>query len=609
MTLLEDVKRRLDIEVIVSGYVALTPSGANFRARCPFHAEKTPSFFVFSERQTWRCFGACADGGDAISFVMRIEGIGFIEALRLLANRAGIDTSMHHDSNEVAAIYRINKLTADFFHGHLLNSNEGNSALDYLAQRGITTETISSFQIGLSPTRSGALSGYLFEQGVRGDLPVQSGVVSRNRDGNTRDLFQGRLMFPIQDVDGRIVGFGGRSLDGRDPKYLNTPRTKVFNKSSILYALNFAAEHISNEQVGVIVEGYMDALMAHQSGFKNVVASMGTAITKEQSQQLIRLATRFVLALDPDVAGQEATLRSLEGSWQAFQPPSLQRDPSSRRFVDSSQQVAWLSVAVLPQGEDPHELIRKDPSAWERAVGQPLGLVEFLFDVLPGRYDMATTEGKLAFLERIVGLILSTGDHARQDGYMERLETMFGVNRRTLEEIIGVNRRQLLAKQKGIDFRASRGDVNVPQMALMGNDPLEEYTLALLFQDDLLLEKNNDLQLEFFQRSENREVFRIWMDCGTIGKLMDKVEGTLLESVQALCDRELPPMDSKERTDAFHQCARRLEERYLRELKSHEGFLQSQTGVSQEDSEEILCQLRQRNARLRGLFASKTRGT
>ena len=281
MSIADDVKSRLDVIDVLSGYVALTKAGRNYKAICPFHTEKTPSFIVNPERQSWRCFGACADGGDVISFVMRREKLEFGEALRLLADRAGIAISDKRDSAKLDAVSRANQ-TAAAFYQDVLETDEGKAASKYLTERGLDEPTIRAFKLGLSPRSRDGLRRYLETHGVDLDGAVEAGLLLRREDGGLRDFFWGRLMFPIADRQGRVVGFGARAMDDSTPKYINTARSPVFDKSTMLYALHMAAPSIRESGTAVVVEGYMDVIAAHQHGFRNVVASMGTSLTERQ---------------------------------------------------------------------------------------------------------------------------------------------------------------------------------------------------------------------------------------------------------------------------------------------------------------------------------------
>ncbi|MBM3941228.1 MAG: DNA primase, partial [SAR202 cluster bacterium] len=367
----DDIKARLDIVDVVQRYVPdLRQAGRNFAARCPFHAERTPSFYVFPERQSWRCFGACATGGDAFSFVMKAENVDFGEALKRLAAIAGVTIP---DKRRPEAprnpLLDANDAAARLFRESLL-ADRGAVARDYLKQRGVNDESVATFGLGYSPATGDELQHRLRAMGFSQDLLIEAGLLTRGDTGPIRDMFRGRLMFAIRNDRGEIVGFGGRSLDGSNPKYLNTPQTTVFDKGKLLFALDRAREAIRREGRAVVVEGYMDAIAAHQHGFRNVVASMGTALTDSQANALRGSgAAQIVLALDADAAGQEAMLRSLHSVWQLL-GQSLEgiRRAGSLEIKGRSGDLDRLRVAVVPEGKDPDDMIRRDPAAWNRLI-------------------------------------------------------------------------------------------------------------------------------------------------------------------------------------------------------------------------------------------------
>ena len=280
MTVVDDVKARLDIVEVISQRVPLQRSGNSYKANCPFHQEKTPSFHVFPDRQSWRCFGSCATGGDVLSFVMRADSLEFGEALRQMAQQTGITLPKRGQSTQTEGSHKINEDTRAFFQ-RTLASAQGASAREYLEQRGLDKQAIEAFGVGLSPSDGESLKNHLVREGYSQEELASAGVVRTGDDGVNHDLFRGRLMFPIRDAHGNLVGFGARTLDGSEPKYLNSPQGPLFDKSRLLYAMDRARTDVRKEGV-VIVEGYMDAIAAHQGGFKNVVAQMGTALTEVQ---------------------------------------------------------------------------------------------------------------------------------------------------------------------------------------------------------------------------------------------------------------------------------------------------------------------------------------
>ena len=419
----------------------------------------------------------------------------------------------------------------------------------------------------------------------------RAGLVSRPQQGVSRDLFHGRLMFPIRDAEGRAVGFGGRSLDGSQPKYLNTPQTTIFDKSSLLWGLDAARDSIKLRGEGVVVEGYMDALMAHQHGYTNVVASMGTALTSRQVTALRGLADSFVLALDPDAAGQEATMRSLKTSW---------RD------------VRDVRIALLPEGKDPDELIREAPQRWPEVLEAAEPRIDFGFRVMAPRFNLDIADGRRALTEELGGWILSA-EEADQDRYLEKLEQLIGVSRHTLEQALQRQRRALLDGPPSAPGRmAARtapvgGVVEAPTGVFERDDPLEAYSLALLMRDPGLRDAADGLRAEFFRQSENREVFQKWAECSTMEELKEDLDALLQEHLESLLSREIPTMDYKQRTESLAQMIRRLEERQLREQRSQLGASFAQATAEGRDTTPEEEELHRQDERLRELFSARVR--
>ena len=433
MTLVNDIKSRLDILEVVSRYIPLQHSGRSYRANCPFHQEKTPSFHVFPDRQSWRCFGACATGGDVFSFVMRVENVEFPEALKRLAQQAGVSLPDRKRSSEKQSSFQINEAAKAYFQ-RLLASAQGADARRYLESRGLTASTIEKFEFGLSPGDGTSLRKHLVNQGFTEEQLALAGVVRSAENAQYRDVFWGRLIIPIRNTDGELVGFGGRSMDGSDPKYLNSPRSAVFDKGHILYALNLAKEAASSQGI-VIVEGYMDAIMGHQCGFSNLVASMGTALTEFQVSAIRRFTSQITMALDPDPAGRQATLRSLESSWRIFQTKVVAQSRGTTLY--QRQSIPELKIAVLPEGVDPDEIMRRSVGDWSRIVNEAMPFMEYLFIAMSAQVDLSTAQGKTALAGSLFPLIAAVAEPTQQDHYFRVLASHLGVTEETLRASMG----------------------------------------------------------------------------------------------------------------------------------------------------------------------------
>ena len=559
MSVVDDIKARLDIVDVVSDYVTLRKAGRYHKAVCPFHTEKTPSFIVDPERQSWRCFGACATGGDAFSFVMRHERIDFGEALKRLAEKTGVPLRPRREDDRNDILYSINQEAVKYYQ-EVLASSEGKQAIDYLAERGVGTDARSAFQLGLSPRGRDRLKSHLVSLGFEVEQAVAAGVLRRSDDGRVRDFFWARLMFPIHDRQGRVVGFGARSLDESGPKYINTAATSIFDKRAILYGLHKAIDSIRQQDTAVIVEGYTDAIAAHEHGYTNVVASMGTALTEQQVASLRSSVRTFVQALDPDAAGQAATLRSLESTYLALDPQPL----GQRQLID-------LRIATLPPGRDPDDLIRRDSTEWDRVVREAVDFKEFVISAMASRHDLSTTEGKTQAAEALRPFIMSIRDPFAQDRYFQKLADTLSVPRDLLEASIGKPRFRGYRRAERRHSRQRPETVSTSALAGASRDPLEEYILALLLSVPELRQYAQDLAPAQFHRTENREVFACWQSSNTIDELRICLDMTLHEHLSYLNQLDLPQIDQRSAKAALSQALLRLEIRHLQELQ--EGLL------------------------------------
>ncbi len=374
MSVTDDIKSRIDIVSYVQRYVpTLKKSGRNHKACCPFHNEKTPSFVVNPERQTWHCFGACSEGGDLFTFAQKVNGWGFKEALRELAAEAGLQLraqtpAQKSKSDRLDSLRGLMNTAAEFFHDGLQGGAAG-SVRQYLQEaRGLREETIRLFQLGYAPESWDRLLNALRRLGHSDDDIVELGLAVRNERGRVYDRFRNRLMIPIRDERGRVVGFGGRAL-GKDEsaKYINSPQSALFDKSRLLFGLDISRRAIRDSGTAVVVEGYMDVIQAHQAGKLNVVAQMGTSMTEPQIRLLApRLASKIVLALDADEAGQNAARRSLELARQ-----TLAKDFAGRLSAD-------LRILQVPAGKDPDDFLRQKPEAWDALVEGAQSLADYV---------------------------------------------------------------------------------------------------------------------------------------------------------------------------------------------------------------------------------------
>jgi DNA primase len=425
-----EVKSKLSVVDVVGETVTLKKAGSTYKGLCPFHGEKTPSFVVTPVRETWHCFG-CGLGGDIFSFVMQRDGLTFPEALRTLAARAGveIDERTKREDARRARSRQVLETAIAFYHAVLTGSKAGEPALAYLKGRGFTDQTIETFQLGWAPAGWDQMARRLqAKRDIRPEELIEVGLASPSQRGRgVIDKFRSRVLFPIRDQNGHAVGLGGRLLEGDGPKYLNSPATPLFDKSRTLYLIDRAKGPIRRADQAVIVEGYTDALMAHQAGFENVVASLGTALTPGQVALLTRYAKRIALAYDVDPAGEKAgalgitALASLIGQ--------LQRDDSGVKLED-------VRVVRLPDGKDPDEVLREDAGSWAAAVGRAKPLVEFLIGHHAGRFDLKTSSGRIGFVEAVMPSIRDIADPLRRDEALGEVRRVSGVEERVLRQVL-----------------------------------------------------------------------------------------------------------------------------------------------------------------------------
>ncbi len=588
MGVIDEVKQRTDIVEVVSQYATLKKAGRTFAALCPFHSEKHPSFFVYPEQQSWHCFGACNAGGDIFSFVMKKESIDFGEALRLLAQKAGVTIPSRFEPDagkeERERLYQVNQAAAQYFHNLLLNSPVGERAREYFASRGLSPKTITDFQLGFSPNSWDALKQYLMERGYTENELLTAGLVIEAEAGGTHDRFRNRLMFPIHDIRGRIVGFGARVLDDSLPKYLNSPQTPIFDKSNCLYGINLAAAAIRQQNLVVIVEGYMDVITAHQNSSNNVVASMGTSVTEEQVYTLKKLAKNIVLVLDADAAGKEAMLRC----------------------VDYENILgAEVKVSILPRGKDPDDVIKEDIENWQQLVREAsLPVVDYTFNVVTAELDLNSAMGKSLTAERLLPIIAEIEDIVRRAHYSRKLASLADIDERSLEPTL---RRIKLSRGRRRTKEPSQERVTRALHPLLSS-PVEEYCLALLLQHPELKGRNEGLLPEYFENSENREIFTAWQQANDLSSLRDGLDSAVWEHLDSLMTRSLPANQIEQK---YANCALRLREKFLRSLEVKRAgvlALEAESGGSAAELAKLEEQGIEVSVQLGEVFTQKSRG-
>ncbi len=509
--IIQEIKSRFDIEEVISPYVQLKRRGKNLVGLCPFHSEKTPSFTVYPENGSFYCFG-CHVGGDVFTFTGLIENLDYVESVKYLAERSGItlpqdgyDDSMQRLRNR---IYDINRDTARFFHQTLMQEN-GKWALDYLRGRGLTMATIKHFGLGAAPDSWDALYSHLRGLGYTDSELLTANVVGKNKFNKPYDRFRKRVMFPIINIRGNIIGFSGRAMPGEDKqggKYVNTSDTPVYKKSANLFGMNFAKNHCAEQMI--LVEGNMDVITLHQAGFPNTVAPLGTAFTAEQANLLARYTKEIVLTMDADAAGQKAVRRAAE---------LLAGTGLSTRVV------------VIPDGKDPDEYMKKNGAERFGALlkGAVSDMEYKLLSAAEG-LDLQTDDGKLKYLSAAAKIVAETDDVMARDLYIGRLCEQYGVSRTALTaKVDEIRKKTVRTRQKKeisdlLRPKTVRNDVNPERRRSPKGTSAEETLLTVLLKNpDFVTETAEQLPPEKWITALNRRIYERILSAQQEGRTLD----------------------------------------------------------------------------------------
>jgi DNA primase len=497
----EDIKSRIDLVELIGRSVQLKRVGSYYSGLCPFHSEKTPSFYVRPQTQSWHCYG-CGKSGTVFDWLMEREHLEFAEALRILANMAGVELPERRDphaDDQSRRLYSILERAQTYYQG-LLWGSSGGRARSYLSGRGLADETLRTFGLGFAPAGNGLLR-YLENDGFSEQELQAAGVISIADDGRQFDFFRERVLFPIRDTQGRTIAFGGRSTeDGATPKYLNSRDTLLFHKHETLFAHDLARKSMAQERQAVIVEGYMDAAMAHQHGYRNVVATLGTAVTDRHLRLLRRQVDEIVLALDADAAGQAATWRTLQVADESLRSgvtPVVGPNRHAQRFVPDRS--VRLRVLALPNAKDPDDLIRSDPSAWPTLVRSSMPVVDFVLSRLDTRYDLKTAQGKAAAAAEIADVLAGIADPIEQDHYTNEVASRLNVEPTAVRRLLSTKRRP--------KTDAAPGPTSPPTTEVQG-DTDDDYLLALLMRLHDMSDRPSLSGSIDFVLSESKEVYR-----------------------------------------------------------------------------------------------------
>jgi DNA primase len=462
---IEEIKNKLNVLDVVSGYIKLTKTGINYRGLCPFHSEKGPSFFVSPTRQMWKCFG-CGKGGDIFEFVKEIEGVEFGDALRLLASKAGVELKRENPqvSSERKRLYEICDLACAFFEKQLGNSAFGKEAKEYLLKRGITEESIKKWRLGYSPDTWQGLSDFLVGRGYTRDEIVLAGLAVKSEKGNNPyDRFRGRIIFPILDPNSQVIGFGARIFKNQDKKetakYINTPQTLLYDKSNVLYGLNYAKVSVRKQNQCVLVEGYTDAIMCHQAGFDNTVAVSGTALTPRHLNTLKRYTENLLLSFDMDSAGDTATRRGIN--------------------LAESQGFNIKVVDTYSGAKDPAEIILENPKNWEDSVKNARSIMDFYFDSAFSKFNKADPKDKKEIARIILPAIKRMQNKIEQSHWAQRLAEKLGVSQEAvLEELKNTK----IESDVNVSSQVVAEDINKENQSFGRKKLIEDKIVALVIK-------------------------------------------------------------------------------------------------------------------------------
>ncbi|MGD9676830.1 MAG: DNA primase [Vulcanibacillus sp.] len=418
--IIDSIRHHYDITDFIGQYVQLKKSGHNYFGLCPFHSEKTPSFSVSPDKQIYYCFG-CGSGGDVIRFVMNIEGLDFVEAVSYLAKDSGLDipqidnfTAPEIKDQQRVSILEAYSLASKFYHYLLLETEQGQPALQYLSKRGFNREHIETFNLGYSPSSSDTVANFLLKRGFNLEVLKEAGLVAQTDDGRNYDHFRNRIIFPIADIQGKVIAFGGRVLDDRHPKYLNSQETKIFNKSGVLYNLHLAKKEIRKNGRVILFEGYVDTIAAWKAGVNYGVASLGTSLTEQQANILRRYANEILICYDSDTAGQQATLRAIE---------------------ILSKTGCKIKVVLLPQGYDPDDYLSEygADSFQKDIIDQAVSVTNFKLTHIRKEFNLKDDTKRLDYLRKALEIISDLKHEVERDHYLKLLSEEFQISINSLK--------------------------------------------------------------------------------------------------------------------------------------------------------------------------------
>jgi len=509
--IIEEIKSRCDIASVISSYINIKPSGSNYKGLCPFHGEKTPSFYINTSKQIYKCFG-CGEGGDVINFVMKIENLDFMDAVKLLATRCGIEINTNVDESTKEKMEKSKKFqdihieAARFYFSNLIKSK--NPGYEYLRKRGLDDKIIKKFGLGYSLDSWNSLMNYLISIGYKNEDLIECGLFGyKSETKKIYDKFRNRVMFPIFDYRGNVIGFGGRVLDDSLPKYLNSPDTLIFNKRQNLYGLNFARKEIKDRSV-ILVEGYMDLISLYQYGIKNVVATLGTALTDGQGSLIKRYADTAIISYDSDEAGIKATLRAIE----------------ILNKLDIN-----VKVLNLKECKDPDEFIRKyGVLQFEKEIQNSTHYIKYKIDNIKRNFNIQKDEDKVKFAKEASKIIKEIKSPVEVDYYTKYLSKQIGISEESIKkEVYGKYYRGTQTKNSKYIYKKEEKIIEKPKAIEKGKLLVEENLIKIMLEDrkyrEIILLK---IDKEDFLEKDSKEILNWLIKNKDLDKItIDKIKG------------------------------------------------------------------------------------
>ena len=565
----QSIKDKIDIKQLIEEYIPVKKAGAYWKANCPFHHEKTPSFMISPEKQIWHCFG-CSKGGDIFSFLQEIEGINFPEALKLLADRAGVKLTQNFvtevNKDKKNRLLEINSKAANFFHHFLLEMSQAKPAREYLEKRGLSLEMIKDWQIGFVSDQWDLLTQYLLKKGFNIDDIVAAGLsLKKERGSGYFDRFRGRIMFPLFDVHGNVVGFTGRVLvetESSGGKYVNTPQTEIYDKSRVLYGLNKAKQEIKNKDLAVLVEGQMDVLACHQAGMKNVIAASGTALTAEQINLIKRFTKNIAMAFDKDNAGENA----------------------AKRGIDTAiAQGMNVKVIQIPEnsGKDADECLKKNPEVWFMAVDEAKLIMEWFFENVLKKYSLQDSQQKKKAAGELLEQISKIPEQIEQDYWLQKMSDKFSVQTELLRQTMRSFGKKEFNKPKKEDEKNYN---KASELFNSRSRMLEEQFLAILLKTPaFLLEIEPKMDRDYFSLSEFSELYENIKNSyndkaaseknGPFTFIFDEKQQETATIVLMKGEKEFGDKDDKEIKETFYKIFEEIRKEWLKNEKDKIKFL------------------------------------